>query len=101
MIDFDDCGFGWFAYDFAAAISFLEHEPYVPDLADAWLAGYAAVAPLPPEAEEILPHMIMLRRMLLTAWIASHAETPTAQELVADGYTRGTVELAERHLSCV
>ncbi len=99
VIDFDDCGFGWFAYDFAAAISFLEHEPWIPDLAAAWLEGYATVAPLPPEAEAILPHMIMLRRMLLTAWIASHAETPTAQELVADGYTRGTVELAERHLA--
>ncbi|SFH84922.1 phosphotransferase enzyme family protein [Albimonas pacifica] len=101
VIDFDDCGFGWFAYDFAAAISFLETEPYIPDLAAAWLEGYAAVAPLPPEAEAMLPHMIMLRRMLLTAWIASHAETPTAQELVADGYTSGTVALAERHLATV
>ena len=101
VIDFDDCGFSWFAYDFAAAISFLEQEPYIPDLQAAWLEGYATVAPLPPEAEAILPHMIMLRRMLLTAWIASHAETPTAQELVADGYTSGTVELAERHLASV
>ena len=57
------------------------------------------MAALPPEAEAILPHMIMLRRMLLTAWIASHAETPTAQELVAQGYTAGTVTLAERHLA--
>ncbi len=24
LIDFDDCGFGWFMYDFAAAISFFE-----------------------------------------------------------------------------
>lgn len=101
VIDFDDCGFGWFAYDFAAAVSFLEHEPWIPDLAAAWLEGYAAVAPPPPEAEAILPHMVMLRRLLLTAWIASHAETPTARELVADGYTQGTVELAERHLAHV
>lgn len=99
VIDFDDCGFGWFAYDFAASISFLEHEPWIPELAAAWLEGYAAVAPLPPEAEAILPHMVMLRRMLLTAWIASHAETPTAQGLAAEGYAAGTVELAERHLA--
>ena len=24
LIDFDDCGFGWFMYDFASAISFIE-----------------------------------------------------------------------------
>lgn len=99
VIDFDDCGFGWFAYDFAAAISFLEHEPWIPDLQAAWLEGYAEVAPPPPETEAMMPHLIMLRRLLLTAWIASHAETPTARELIAQGYTRGTVELAERHLA--
>lgn len=101
VIDFDDCGFGWFAYDFAAAISFLEHEPWIPDLQAAWLEGYRAVAPLAPGTEAMLPDLIMLRRLLLTAWIASHAETPTAQELVAEGYTLGTVELAERHLAKV
>ncbi|MEX2519931.1 MAG: phosphotransferase [Paracoccaceae bacterium] len=98
VIDFDDCGFGWFAYDFAASISFHEHEPWIPDLQAAWLEGYAQVAPPPPEAEAILPHLIALRRLLLTAWITSHAETPTARELVAQGYARGAVELAERHL---
>jgi Ser/Thr protein kinase RdoA (MazF antagonist) len=41
---------------------------------------------------------MMLRRMQLTAWIASHAETPTAQAMGED-YTRGTVELAARYLS--
>ena len=45
--------------------------------------------------------MVMLRRMLLTAWIASHAETPTARELMAGGYASGTVALAERHLATV
>lgn len=101
VIDFDDCGFGWFAYDFAAAISFLEHEPWIPELQAAWLEGYAAEGPLPPGAEAMLPDLIMLRRLLLTAWIASHAETPTAQGLVADGYAQGTVALAERHLTAV
>ncbi|MBB4266137.1 phosphotransferase enzyme family protein [Roseospira visakhapatnamensis] len=97
VIDFDDCGFGWFGYDFAAAVSFLEHEPYIPDLQDAWVAGYRTVAPLRAEEEAMLPTFVMLRRVLLTAWLASHAETPTAQELGAP-YTDGTVDLAERFL---
>ena len=45
----------------------------------------------------MLPTFVMLRRLLLTAWIASHAETPTAQALGA-GYTDGTVALGEQFL---
>ncbi|MEM8759566.1 MAG: phosphotransferase, partial [Pseudomonadota bacterium] len=98
VIDFDDCGFGWFMYDFAAAVSFYEHEPFIPDVQAAWIEGYREVADLPAEDEAMLGTFVMLRRLLLTAWLASHAETPTAQEL-GNGYTDGTVALAERFLS--
>ncbi len=98
VIDFDDCGISWFAYDFAAAISFLEHEPVVPDLMAAWLEGYRRVAPLDAEHEAALPMFVMLRRLQLTAWIASHAETPTAQSM-GTAYTDGTVRLADLYLS--
>jgi Ser/Thr protein kinase RdoA (MazF antagonist) len=97
VIDFDDCGFSWYLYDFAAAISFIEHEPHIPELQAAWIAGYRTVASLPDEECAILPVFIMLRRMLLTAWIASHSETPTAQAL-GEGYTQGTVALAHAFL---
>jgi Ser/Thr protein kinase RdoA (MazF antagonist) len=98
VIDFDDCGLSWFAYDFAACVSFLEEDPRVPDFLAAWLDGYRSVAELPREDEDAIPMLLMLRRMQLTAWIASHAETPTAQSMGED-YTRGTVALAERYLS--
>lgn len=98
VIDFDDCGLGWFMYDFAAAVSFYEHEPFIPDVQAAWIEGYREVAELPAADEAMLPTFVMLRRLLLTAWLASHAETPTAQEL-GDGYTDGTVAIAERFLS--
>ncbi|MEM6490882.1 MAG: phosphotransferase, partial [Pseudomonadota bacterium] len=98
VIDFDDCGFGWFVYDFAAAISFIEEDPLISDLQDAWVAGYRSVAPLSVEDEAEIESFILLRRLLLTAWIASHAETPTAQELGTD-YTDGTLRLAERYLA--
>ncbi|OBZ93366.1 aminoglycoside phosphotransferase [Pararhizobium polonicum] len=98
VIDFDDCGLSWFAYDFAAAISFMEHEPFIPDLMAAWLEGYRRIAPLDAEHEAALPMLIMLRRMQLTAWIASHVETPTAQSM-GTAYTDGTVALAARYLA--
>ncbi|MCS6782735.1 MAG: phosphotransferase [Gloeomargarita sp. SKYBB_i_bin120] len=99
VIDFDDCGFGWFIYDFAAAVSFLEHKPYIPLLAEAWLEGYRRVAPVAPEDVDMIPDFVMLRRIMLTAWIAGHSETPSAREAGLAAYTQGTIELAERYLS--
>lgn len=98
VIDFDDCGFSWFMYDFAASISFLEHEPFVPELMDAWVEGYGRVRPLTASEIAALPMFVMLRRLQLTAWIASHAETPTARSL-GPAYTAGTLALAESYLS--
>jgi Ser/Thr protein kinase RdoA (MazF antagonist) len=97
VIDFDDCGLSWFAYDFAASISFMEHEPFVPELMRAWVAGYRRTALFPPEDEAMLPVFIMLRRLQLTAWVASHAETPTAQAC-GEGFARGTVALGADYL---
>lgn len=98
VVDFDDCGFSWFAYDFPASISFMEHEPNIGELQAAWLEGYRKAAPFGQEHEQALPMLIMLRRMQLTAWIASHAETPTAKAAGLE-FTDGTLALAERYLS--
>lgn len=100
VIDFDDCGFGWFAFDFAAAISFIETNPAIPDLQAAWAEGYRSVTQLDVAVEAEIGTFIMLRRLQLTAWIASHAETPTAQEM-GTAFTDGTLAIAERFLSQV
>lgn len=98
VIDFDDCGFSWFIYDFAAAISFYETEPYIPALQAAWLKGYRTIAPLDAAHEAMIPSFVMFRRLLLTAWIASHAETQTAADAGHGAYTAGTVALAKAYL---
>jgi len=94
IIDFDDCGFSWFLYDFATAVSFIEHEPHVPELLRAWVAGYRRENSLDAQAMAEIPTFVVLRRVLLTAWLASHAEVPLAREMGA-GYTQGTVALAQ------
>src|ERR1700737_1863725 len=97
VIDFDDCGFSWYFYDFAAAVSFIEHQPIMSELQTAWVEGYREVAPVSKEDEAMLPVFVMLRRMLLTAWIASHSETDTAQAL-GTTYTHGTVAMGDQFL---
>ena len=97
LIDFDDCGFCWFTYDFSSAISFHETNPAIPALKAAWLEHYQAVRPLDEQDLRSIDCMVMLRRMALLAWIGSHAETKLAQ-LHAPGFADGTAELAERYL---
>jgi Ser/Thr protein kinase RdoA (MazF antagonist) len=98
VIDFDDCGLSWFMYDLGSSLSFIEHEPYVPELVDAWVRGYRAVASLSTQDEAELPTFIMLRRLLLVAWIGSHSSTQTAQ-LMGEEYTTTSCRLAEHYLS--
>ena len=98
VIDFDDCGFSWLMYDCATTVSFFEHKPEVPELIAAWLRGYRRVIDLPHADEEEIPTFVMLRRLLLVAWIGSHSETEIAQSMGIE-YTRGTVPLCEDYLS--
>jgi Ser/Thr protein kinase RdoA (MazF antagonist) len=98
VIDFDDCGWSWFLYDFGAAVSFFEHDPRIPELSDAWVRGYRTVRHLPAEDEAEIPTFVMMRRLLLVAWIGSHSGTDLARSMGAE-YTAGSLDLAEGYLS--
>jgi len=97
LIDFDDCGFCWFLYDFAAAVSFFEDSPGMPELQRRWLLGYETIRPLTDEDRAMIEPMVLLRRMALLAWIGSHRETDLAQAH-ADNFARITAELAAPYL---
>ena len=98
VIDFDDCGFSWFMYDFATAVSFFEDHPLVPELKGAWVEGYRSVAPLDPADEAELDTFVMLRRLLLVAWIGSHSGTDLAKGM-GEEFTATSCELAEQYLT--
>lgn len=97
VIDFDDCGFSWNLYDAATAVSFFEHERQVPELMASWVKGYRKVHELPAEDEAEIPTFVMLRRMILVAWIGSHSETDLAQSMGVD-YTEKTGPMCEHYL---
>jgi Ser/Thr protein kinase RdoA (MazF antagonist) len=99
VIDFDDCGFSWYMYDAATPVSFHEHAPQVPGLIENWKAGYRKVLPLPKEDEAEIPTFVMLRRILLVAWVASHIEADYPKSLGA-GFTEGSLPLCEDYLRC-
>lgn len=98
LLDFDDCGHGWFLYDLAASLSFIETSPQVPALIRAWLGGYMEIRPLQPEDLRMIDAMILLRRMALLAWIGSHGETELARAH-ADRFATDTAAMASRYLN--
>lgn len=97
VIDFDDCGLGWFMYDVAGALSFIETRDDVDALVEAWVAGYREHAALDDAQVAEIPTFIMLRRMTLLAWVASHPQADMAIEQGAR-FGADTVALAERYL---
>ena len=97
VIDFDDSGFSWYLYDLGTSVSFFEHAPEVPALVDSWLQGYRRAGRLSAEDEAEIPSFLMFRRLLILAWIGSHAETDLAKQL-GPTYTANTVPLAEDYL---
>lgn len=98
VIDFDDCGFSWFMYDFGTAVSFIEHDPRLSEWQEAWLRGYRSVEDLSVEHEEMLATFVILRRLLLVAWMGSHSHSRECQE-IGPGYTADSLGLARRYVA--
>jgi len=98
LIDFDDCGMGWYLYDFASAVSFIEDNPLIPAMKAAWVRGYCRVRNLSTAEIAELDTFVMLRRMALLAWIGSHIEAPEPQAL-APGFARTTADLGRKYLA--
>jgi len=97
VIDFDDAGFGWWLYDLGAALSFIEDREDIDELVAAWVRGYRTQHPLTRDEVDEIPTFIMLRRLLLVAWLGTHADTQIAKSL-SGHFTSVSGTLAERYL---
>ena len=98
VIDFDDSGFSWYLYDLGGAVAFIETDPRIDDMVDAWVRGYRRVLDLPDDDVAEIPSFIVYRRMTLLAWLGSHPHTDTAAEF-GTGFADETCVLAERYLA--
>lgn len=97
IIDFDDCGFGWYMQELAASLSFIETEQMIPELIHAWIAGYRKQGTLTREDLDMIPTFIMMRRLQLLAWV--HSRTNAASAITyREKFAEGTVALAEKYL---
>ena len=97
VIDFDDCGFGWFMYDFASAVSFLETDPRLPEWQAAWVAGYRTVRQLMRTDEQMMASFVLMRRLMLLARMGTYPDAAEQGEH-RETFAEGTATLARRYV---
>lgn len=98
ILDFDDCGDSWYLYDLAATLTFNEGRSDVDELIAAWVDAYREVEPLSREDEAEIKTFLMLRRLMLSAYVGLRDDTELAKELREAGFSGETCRLAEAYL---
>ena len=78
VIDFDDAGFGWHAFDLAVAVydqlDYFHPTPRFDIASKALMAGYASVRPDCDESFAQLPVFLLIRSLMLLTWIEDRPE---------------------------
>ncbi|AMM22577.1 hypothetical protein AX769_20510 [Frondihabitans sp. PAMC 28766] len=98
IIDFDDCGDGYFLYDFGSALTFYEHRPEAHEMAANWLDGYRSVAALSSDDLETAAALSLMRRLTMLGWATTHRADALPADLWSENQP-GTVEVAARYLA--
>ena len=104
LLDFDDCGWGHFAYDLAPVVGNLMDYRTYPRLRAALLEGYRSVFDLAPAHEALLETLVAARHAASCLWAAGNARHGgglTAQEAQAHlahrlGEVRRVIQGTER-----
>jgi Ser/Thr protein kinase RdoA (MazF antagonist) len=74
IIDFDDCGFGYWLYDIAVALWELRYRDDYEQFRAALIDGYTRHRPLPPGALAHLDDFIATREVAFGLWFAATAQ---------------------------
>ncbi|MCU1529552.1 MAG: hypothetical protein JWP75_3315 [Frondihabitans sp.] len=98
IIDFDDCGYGYYLYDFGSALTFYEHRPAALEMGARWLDGYRKVATLTRDDLEIAGALSLMRRLTMLGWATTHRADALPADLW-DENQPGTVEVSARYLA--
>lgn len=98
VIDFDDCGYGYFLYDLGSSL--LQYSQNLSALANSWLLGYQKVHPLTKADLNEVWTFIILRRIVRIGWVKTHGDSDTVREL-GDfyAYISKTVPLCQSYLA--
>jgi len=97
LIDFDDCGFGWYLFELATALYFSLDDPRFEQIQAALLAGYCAFKPLGDDERALLPLFLALRGTTYLGWL--HTRPGKAADELAPLLIERGCQLAQAYLS--
>ncbi|WP_191971262.1 phosphotransferase enzyme family protein [Micromonospora aurantiaca (nom. illeg.)] len=97
IIDFDDCGDGWYMYDPSAFLALSGPAAQEERLISAWLSGYTQVRRLSSMDEENIALFTLLRRLLLIGWAATHTSA-TLSDSLQESFVEDTCLAAQKYL---
>lgn len=80
-IDFDDLGWGFWIFDFAAALAYQVGGSAYEDVREQMLAGYEELRFLPPRTRELLSAFTRMRLMQVCIWVMSRRDNPKIREM--------------------
>lgn len=98
LIDFDDFGEGWHAFDLATALFFFQPHRRYPEYRRMLEEGYRSVRPDSSRTLALLDPLLLARGLTYLGWAAERRGDETAEFLVADVVPL-VIDLAQRHLS--
>jgi len=98
VIDFDDCGWGHYLFDFTVTLYELAHHPTYPSLRAALLRGYCSIRPFPAQHEAYLDTFLALRRLQLLIWVIESRDHPAFRSGWAE-WARNDVQELEQFLA--
>ncbi len=81
IIDFDDAGFGWYLFDIATALYFIQDDPNFDYARSALIEAYQEVRPLSQEDLDRLPLFMLLRSFTYLGWVHTRTGSREAEEL--------------------
>lgn len=76
VIDFDDCGYGWFAHELAVALHPVFGEPVEEAAKASMVEGYRTVHPLSDSEVGLIDTFLAVRSLMIIGWLAARPEVP-------------------------
>jgi Ser/Thr protein kinase RdoA (MazF antagonist) len=80
VIDFDDCGFGYYLYDFAPLLLQFSNSPRYEMVKELFWQAYTITRPLPENHRNYLEAFVAGRHVASCRWIAGNLQNPTVRE---------------------
>ncbi|MET1249504.1 phosphotransferase [Sporolactobacillus sp. STCC-11] len=106
VLDFDDSGKGWFMYDIASVVTFMEHRTDIPEVIKEIIDGYESVRKISDEDKQEIGTFVMMRRIgmlqsliyRIGSVIPGSGESQVLTPEVLAFYAKGTAVLAKKYL---